>query len=79
MELSRIWLFFSAAWGVLDPIVFDNAPQLGLKNKIGSTCFVKLEELWWIPQRTELLDLGLRMMFLHKGVTSHNNYIAVFS
>lgn len=64
---------------MLDPIVFDSAPQLGLKAKIGSTCSVKLEELWWIPQGTQLLDLGLRMMFLHEGVTSHNNYIAVFS
>lgn len=24
-------IFFSPAGGVLDPIVFDNAPQLGLK------------------------------------------------
>lgn len=62
----------------LDPIVFDSAPQVGLKNKIGRTCSVKLEELRWIPRRMEPLDLGLRMMFLHKGITSHNNYIAVF-
>lgn len=79
IELSRIWLSFSAAWGVFDPVGFGDAPQLGLENKMGSTSSLKLEELWSIPQRTELLDLGWRMMWLHQGVTSHNNYIAVFS
>lgn len=64
---------------MFDPVGFGDAPQLGLENKMGSTCSLKLEELWSIPQRTELLDLGWRMMWLHQGVTSHNNYIAVFS
>lgn len=75
-ELWKTWLLFSPARGVSDPIVSGSALQLGLTNKCGST---SSEKLWWVPWRMERLDLGLRTLLLHKGATSHNNYIAVFS